>query len=104
MKAVLAFKDDVVYVTFERRINDPFKVLNQIAQDFPPLQENMDKLTVKFTPVIPKDCDYVLYHSNGNEIRIDETDSYEEAAKFVKPKESEKRYPTLKILLEKYAK
>ena len=97
-KTVLAFKDDCVYATFERKVDDPWMILKQIAEMFPPLKEVWDRISVDLVPLprIPRNADYVLCESDN----VQETNNYDVVIKFIKA-DNVKRYPTLKVLLSR---
>ena len=96
MRTVLGFNQNIVYVTFEDKLNEPWTQLGLIADAVP---EVLDK-QVRFSKRIPKDCEkYVLFDHFYNEVNVSETKNFREAVRFLKRREG---YPLLRNLLEKH--
>ena len=96
MKVVLSFNDNIVYVTFDRKYDDPWTVLQQVTRDIPQV---IDK-SVKFMRKIPESNSYTLWEMNGNGSSVEQTTELKKAVRFLKPK---KTLRTLGELLQKYA-
>ena len=97
MKAVLTHQDNEVYVVFERRLENPWQYLAQIAQDIPELNDK----PIRFSKRIPENtAQYVCWEMNGNGSSVTKTTDIKEAVAFLKPK---KPLRTLGDLLKKYA-
>ena len=99
MKAVIYYDDAATIISFDRKIDNPWPVLAQIAQDIPGL---MDK-PIRFSKRIPEHDGPVYTHweCDGNsQPKVAAGKTFKQAVTFLRPKRSLR---TLGELLQKYA-